>query len=90
MIDKRVACNGAIDLQHAAIEIGVASVVLAPERMSVPEPILVSDPPKPPSSITPEKVVLRLLLPTVKLLAPKSTKVPSFPASEPIVTPGAL
>src|SRR6266550_3084690 len=59
--------------------------------MNVPEPILVSEPPvpplPPPSWITPEKVVLRLLLPTVRFLAPK--KAFPLPSIEPIVTLGA-
>ena len=38
--------------------------------------------------ITPEKFVLRLLLPTVRFLAPRNTR-PS-PSMEPTVTPGAL
>src|SRR5439155_26988190 len=55
-------------------------------RTSLPVPTLVSAPPESPE-ITPENFVLRLLLPTVRLLAPRNT-VP-LPSIEPIVTPGA-
>ena len=50
--------------------------------MSVPVPVLVNDPL---SWITPEKVVLWLLLPIVSAFVPRNTK-PS-PETEPIVTP---
>src|SRR3984893_5635974 len=58
----------------------------------MPVPILLNEPLVPPwsqpSCITPEKVVFRLLLPTVKLLAPRKTF--PVPSIEPTVTPGAL
>ena len=64
---------------------------MAPESVSVPVPILVTDPPTPPfpppSWITPEKVVLVLLLPTIRLLTPRKTF--PLPSIEPTVKPGA-
>src|SRR5450432_984149 len=56
-------------------------------------PILVSEPGPlppygPPSCSTPENAALRLLLPTVRLLAPRKTT--PLPSIEPIAMPGAL
>ena len=56
-----------------------------PARVNVPDPDIVSEPPTPPldppSWITPEKVVLELLVPKVRLFTPRKT-FPS-PSTEP-------
>ena len=60
-----------------------------PVSFSVPVPTLISEPSTPPnvppSAITPENVVLRLLSPTVSALPPRKT-VPA-PSIEPAVMP---
>ena len=57
---------------------------MPPVRVRVPVPVFVSPPV---SRITPEKVVLWLLLPMVRVLVPSKNE--PTPASEPIVMPGA-
>ena len=63
--------------------------VLAPVSVSVPVPILTSDPPVPPflppSAMTPLTVVERLLAPTVSCLLPRRTQ--PAPSIEPAVVP---
>jgi len=53
--------------------------------VNVPVPVLASEPLL---LITPEKVVLVLLLPTVRLFAPRNTF--PLPSSEPMATPPGL
>ena len=67
--------------------------MFAPDSVSVPLPVLVSEPPVPPNPppfwMTPEKVVERLLPPTARLFEPRKTlPAPSIePAVAPVVRP---
>ena len=63
--------------------------MLTPDSVSVPVPALVSEPPVPPSLppswMTPENVVERLLPPTARFFEPRKT-LPA-PSIEPAVVP---
>ena len=94
MIDECVARNGAIDLQHATVHIGVAGVGVGSRQMSVPVPILVSEPPVPPTSTIlnhPGKGSAKVVAAYGQIVgSEKSNTYFRHPSIEPIVTPGAL
>jgi hypothetical protein len=80
---------GRITISVPALIAVAPEYVFVPVSVSLPVPVLTSDPPvpspMPPSRITPEKVVERLLPPTVRVSAPRRTLPP--PSIDPGVVP---